>query len=254
MFGYQNLRVPVAVRPAFLTGAMLAIGACGHPNGPNDINDPNEARNRAIHEINVSVDRAVLRPSAKAYGAVVPDPVAKSVRNFSFNFSEPRNVINATLQGRFDRAVVSSVRFVLNTTIGIGGLFDFATFAGLEGTSTDFGETLYVWGVGEGAYVELPLVGPSTARHTVGRIADLVTNPLSYILPVPESYISTASSLMWALDTRDKFAVTVDDILDNSADSYAQSRLLYLQSRRFTLGGQPAEEDVTDPFEELGLE
>ena len=254
MFSCQNLRVSVPLRLVFLTGALLALVACAHPSGPNDINDPNEESNRAIHQVNVSVDRAVLRPSAKAYGTFVPDPVARAVRNFAFNFSEPRNVINSTLQGRFDIAVVSSVRFVLNTTIGVGGLFDFATFAGLDGASTDFGETLYVWGVGEGAYVELPLVGPSTARHTVGRVADLVTNPLSYILPVPEAYIGTASSLMWALDTRDKFAVTVDDILDNSADSYAQSRLLYLQSRRFKLGGEQAAEDVTDPFEELGLE
>jgi phospholipid-binding lipoprotein MlaA len=241
------------VRGLAICAVLLVVSACTHPQSADDIIDPHETRNRATHDFNVGVDRAVIRPSAKAYGTVVPDPIAKAVNNFSFNFSEPRNVINSTLQGRLDNAVVATVRFVVNTTVGIGGLFDPATAMGIEGTSTDFGETLYVWGVGEGSYVELPIVGPSTARHTVGRVVDLVTNPLTYVLPVPEAYIGTASSLMWALDTRDEFALTLDDILDNSADSYAQARLLYLQMRRHELG-VTYEEDDFDPFAELGME
>ena len=134
------------------------------------------------------------------------------------------------------------MRFTVNTTVGIGGLFDPASAMGIEGQSTDFGETLYIWGIEEGPYMELPLVGPSTARHTTGRIADLFMNPLTYVLPTPEAYYGTASSLAWALDTRDDFSNTVDDLFDNSEDSYAQARILYLQNRRFKLGDTQEEE------------
>ena len=248
----QLLRGAVYLRALAVVPIML-IAACAHPTGPDAINDPHELRNRKVHEVNVGIDRAVVRPLADAYARVMPDTGATAINNFAFNFGEPRNVLNRTLQGKFDKAIVSGARFVVNTTIGVFGLWDAATVFGLEGESTDFGETLFTWGVGEGRYVELPLVGPSTGRHTVGRVADLVTNPLSFILPEPESYYGTAASLAWALDTRGDFGDTVDDILDNSADSYAQSRLLYLQNRRFKLGGI-VEDEITDPFEELGLE
>ena len=231
----------------------VTLSACSAPDPGAEVNDPFEAQNRKIHEMNIAVDRAVVRKAASTYGRVVPDGPKKLINNFSFNFSEPRNAVNSLLQGRIDHALDSSIRFVINTTVGVGGLMDIASEIGIEGQSTDFGQTLYTWGVEEGAYMELPLVGPSTARHTTGRVADLFLNPLSYILPAPESYIGTASSLMWALDTRDEYSVTVDDIFDNSADSYAQARILYLQNRRHALGDVAIEEEF-DPFKELGLE
>jgi len=234
--------------------AVLFLSACAHPDGPDAINDPNEARNRQVHEFNANVDRTIVRPLADTYAAIVPEAGSTAINNFAFNFSEPRNVVNRVLQGELDKALVSGARFVFNTTIGLLGFVDVAGFAGVEGESTDFGETLHTWGVGEGRYVELPLVGPSTARHTVGRVADLVTNPLTFLLPEPEAYYGTASSFAWALDTRGDLGDTLDDILDNSADSYAQARILYLQNRRFKLSDGLTEDDVTDPFAELGLE
>lgn len=231
----------------------LALGACAAPDPGAEVFDPYEDTNRKIHNANVAIDRALVRPAARTYGKVVPDGPARAINNFAFNFSEPRNFVNSLLQGRLEPAIEAGIRFAINTTVGIGGLFDPATALGIEGQSTDFGETLYVWGVEEGAYVELPLVGPSTVRHTTGRVADLFMNPLSYVLPTPEAYYGTATSLMWALDTRDDFSNTVDDIFDNSEDSYAQARILYLQNRRHKLGDTKEEEDF-DPFEELGLE
>ena len=236
---------------ALLLAALGLTAACTGPANPTDVYDPYEPTNRDIHTFNVAADRAVIRPAAKAYRKIVPAGPATAINNFAFNFSEPRNVVNNVLQGKFDKAVHSGVRFVFNTIFGIGGLMDVAAKAGVPGETTDFGETLYVWGLKEGPYVELPIVGPSTARHTVGRIADLFTNPLSYVLPVPEAYYGTASSLAWALDTRDQYAATVNDILDNSADSYAQARILYLESRRHKLGVEG--DNVVDPFQELGL-
>ena len=239
-------------RQALAGGLLLGLSACAAPDASQDIFDPFERTNRKIHDANLAIDRTVVRPAAATYGKVVPDGPAGAINNFSFNFAEPRNAVNSLLQGRLDNAFEATLRFAINTTVGIGGLFDPATSMGIESKSTDFGETLYVWGVGEGAFIELPFAGPSTVRHTVGRTADWFMNPLTYILPTPEAYIGTASSIAWALDTRDEFAVTFDDIFDNSADSYAQTRQSYLQNRRFKLGGVP-EDEVTDPFEELGL-
>ncbi len=236
---------------ALILGA--ALSACATAEPGVEINDPYEVQNRKIHEINVAVDRVVVRKAASAYGRAVPDGPKKLINNFSYNFSEPKNVVNSLLQGQISDAMDAGIRFAINTTVGIGGLVDVATHIGIDGQSTDFGETLYTWGVNEGVYMELPFVGPSTARHTTGRVADLFLNPLTYILPTPENYIGTASSLMWALDTRNEFSVTVDDIFDNSADSYAQARILYLQNRRHALGDVTIEEEF-DPFEELGLE
>lgn len=233
---------------------LLAVGltsACTGPATPTAVYDPYEKENRQVHKFNVAADRAVIRPAAKLYGKIVPKKPATAINNFAFNFSEPRIMVNDILQGRFNKAVRSAVRFVVNTTFGIGGLMDAAAKADVPGESTDFGETLYVWGLKEGPYVELPIVGPSTLRHAVGRVADLFTNPLTYVLPAPESYYGTASSLAWALDTRDQYAATVNDILDNSADSYAQARILYLESRRHKLGVES--DNVVDPFQELGL-
>jgi phospholipid-binding lipoprotein MlaA len=236
--------------PVALVGIALVAG-CSGPATPDGTYDPYQAQNRQIHAFNKKVDRAVIRPAAKIYAAIVPKKPATLINNFAFNFSEPRNVVNDLLQGRLHRATEATLRFVVNTTFGIGGLFDMADKAGVPGRTTDFGETLYVWGFNEGPYIELPVVGPSTGRHTVGRVADLFTNPLTYILPVPENYLGTASSLAWALDTREQFAGTVNDILDNSADSYSQAQILYLQSRRHKLGS--VKNDVVDPFQELGL-
>lgn len=239
----------ISFQPLYLLFPIL-LAACTGPDPSVEIYDPYETTNRKTHDVNKAVDRALIRPAAKTYGQVVPDTPARAINNFAFNFSEPRNVVNALLQGRIETAADATVRFGINTTIGLLGLFDPATSMGIEGQSTDFGETLYVWGVPEGAYVELPLVGPSTVRHTTGRLADWFMNPLTYALPTPEAYIGTMSSVMWGLDTRDELSVTVDDIYDNSADSYAQSRTFYLQNRRFKLGGV-REEDVFDPYEEF---
>ncbi len=228
------------------------LSACAVAPTPSGINDPNEGVNRSFHSFNVGLDRALVRPASTAYGAILPAPVEAGVSNFASNLDVPGDVVNNILQGKPQFALQNTMRFALNTTAGIGGLFDFSSAIGLPGVETDFGETLHVWGVGEGSYVELPGFGPSTSRDAVGLVVDLVTNPAGKIVPDVAGGIDTAAQIGSRLGDRNRFSNTVDSLLYESADSYAQLRLLYLQKRRFELGQTEAESDATfvDPYED----
>ena len=239
---------------AAATLTLLLQASCGPAPAPTGINDPNEAANREVHAANKALDRALVDPASTVYGKTVPGPLRQGVQNFADNLDAPGDVVNGILQGRPGPALANTARFVINTTVGIGGLFDPAKAMGIQRKKTDFGETLHVWGFPEGAYGELPLIGPSTSRDTVGRVVDVVLNPLRLALPAREGNIATAASVASRLGDRFKFGTTVDSILYDSADSYAQSRLLYLQNRRFELGqatgGTSGEEGFLDPYEE----
>jgi len=240
------------IRFASLIVAAGLLSACAGAPDANGINDPFEPTNRKIHGFNKGVDRALVGPAAKGYG-IVPDPLKRAVSNVADTLDLPGDIANNLLQFRLADAGENSVRLLANLTFGLGGLIDFASHAGVEGKPTDFGETLHVWGVGEGPYIELPLAGPSTARDTVGIVADVVMNPVRLALPTKEANAATILKLFSRLGDRDRFSTTVDSLLYESADSYAQARLLYLQNRRFELGqtatGAYASDDgFIDPY------
>ena len=237
--------------PLGLLAATLA--ACGPAAVPSGINDPDEARNREVHAFNRSVDRAILRPTANTYSSILPEPVERGVSNFATNLDAPGDVLNNLMQARLGKAAENTLRFAINSTIGLAGLFDPATAMGVTGDPTDFGETLHVWGVGEGTYAEVPFVGPTTDRDFVGIIVDVAMNPVRLALPNPESYYATGTKVASRLSDRARFGETVDSILYESADSYAQARLLYLQNRRFQLGGggAGAEAGFEDPYSDF---
>jgi phospholipid-binding lipoprotein MlaA len=220
--------------------ALALVSACAAPDqnavSRDGIYDPNEAGNRKVHAFNRKLDQAVLRPAGRGYSNAVPDELEDTVGNFATNLAQPSVVVNSLLQGDFRGAGLSTVRFLTNTVLGFGGLVDAATEFDVPQHNTDFGETLYVWGVAEGPYVEMPVAGPATRRDAVGRIVDLFTNPLTYRLPNPEKYYATGAKLASRLGDRGRYSDTVDSILYESADSYAQARLIYLQNRRFELG------------------
>jgi len=231
MFGLMKLsKIPL--------GLTLAVGlsACAGPDVASGIYDPLEAQNRDVHEFNRQVDSALLRPASAAYGGILPEPVRIGVGNFASNLSIPGAVLNDLLQLNLEDALNNSVRFVLNTTIGLGGILDPAISAGIELRDSDFGETLDVWGFKEGAYLEVPFVGPSTTRDTVGMVVDLLIDPLNTLVPAPERYLAPVASVASKVGDRYRFRGTVDSILYESADSYSQSRLLYLENRRYELG------------------
>lgn len=241
---------------SFALTATAFLTACGPAPQASGINDPLEPMNRAVHGVNKGLDKALLRPGSKAYG-IVPEPVRQGVSNVADTLDLPGNMANHMLQGRLDHAAIDFLRFGVNVVFGLGGTIDFATAAGMERNDTDFGETLHVWGVGEGPYVEMPGFGPSTARDAVGTVVDIVMNPVSRAASGDAKTAATVAKLLAMLNDRGRYSNTVDSVLYDSADSYAQARLLYLQNRRFELsrGASPAEgaaadEGFIDPYEE----
>lgn len=226
------------------------LSACAAPTTRDSVNDPLEGLNRAVHGFNRGFDRAVAGPSAKAYVTILPDPVTTGVSNFSSNLELPSNVVNSILQLRLEDASHNALRFMVNTTIGLGGLFNPAKEFGLEGIDTDFGETLYVWGVGEGPYVELPFFGPYTGRGAVGFVVDFFTSPVLAAANTPrQKNIRYLTYVLDSLKTRADFDAFFNDIYYNSADSYAQARIVFLQNRRFELA-RSGEETYLDPYDD----
>jgi phospholipid-binding lipoprotein MlaA len=235
---------------AFLVLTVSACTSIGSKTvSSNGIYDPYEKQNRQIHEFNKSIDKALVRPAALGYTSIIPDEIEDSVSNFSRNLSSPSIIVNSLLQGDLNGAGVGTFRFTMNSTIGFLGLFDPASiFFDIQEHDADFGETLYVWGVGEGAYLELPFLGPSNQRDTVGMLVDFFTNPLSYVgLDSPEKYFGAGSRVARGLSSRGRYSDAVDSILYESADSYSQARLMGTQNRRFELGDENANVEA-DPF------
>lgn len=246
----RRLGAPFAV----LACAVVVLAGCAQQPAPSGINDPMEANNREIHAFNRAVDRAILRPVSGGYANILPAPLEQGINNLASNLDSPGDILNGLLQGRPHHALENTLRFAVNTTVGIGGLFDPATALGINGRSTDFGETLHVWGAPEGNYVEFPLMGPTTERDLVGTFADVALNPLRTVLPTREANAATIFKFGSRLGDRARYSETVDSVLYDSADSYAQARLLYLQNRRYELGqtgGATGDEDFIDPYEDL---
>jgi len=237
---------------ASLVLALLVLSACGTQNRSNEFYDPYEAQNRKVHEFNIALDKSIVRPVAQGYGHAVPEPARIGFSNFAGNLALPGMVLNDLLQVRLEDALFNSARFLFNSTIGLAGVFDPASTIGVTERSTDFGATLHRWGVGEGHYVELPLFGPSTERDTIGMIVNAVISPIN-LLNSTQRDVAAASELTATVGKRYQFTDTIDSVLYDSADSYAQARLLYLQSRRHELGDvgdytNPNSDPYEDPY------
>lgn len=245
VFEYLTRRIPSYLSVIFIT----ILAGCASDDGlSSGFYDPVEPANRAIHDFNKGVDKYSLRPISRAYAAVTPDPVENMIENAGDNLSAPADAINHFLQGNFKESVTMLGRFGANSTIGLLGLFDPATSFGWVEKETDFGETLGKWGVGEGAYLELPLLGPSSVRNAAGRIVDVFIDPVNIFAKSPEiDYIYGAKALD-IVDARHRYGVLLDQVLYDSVDSYSATRNGYFQSTRNLLKGQTDEDDLEDPF------
>ncbi len=199
-----------------------------------------------MHEFNKGLDRTIVRPVATTV-ARVPSEITDTVVNFADNTALPGMVVNGLLQADIEGVASNTLRLLLNSTVGLGGLLDPADAIGLFEQSTDFGETLAVWGVPEGAYRELPVRGPSTERDAAGGLVDIFLDPLGYALNGEQRALVTGTRVAGTLIDRGRYARTIDSVLYDSADSYAQARILYLQNRRFDLG-QGAAGGAVDPY------
>ncbi len=242
------------IRAVALTAVAFAgLSACAPADIERDPDDPLEDINRVTHGFNKGLDSVLFRPIATAYGTVVPEPVMRGIDNFASNASLPGTIVNDVLQANFEDAANNLGRFLVNTTFGVAGLIDPATSMDLPARDSDFGETLHVWGFGEGAYVELPVMGPSTGRDAVGIVADFIMNPLPNILTREGRRVVTGANWSSRVGLRYQLRDTIDSILYSSSDSYEQLRLNYLDSRRYALGGGDVlDEDTSgwlnDPF------
>lgn len=238
---------PASVMPLL---ALCCISACAAPGLGANPGDPYEATNRQIHEFNKDLDQALLRPAGQA-AAGLPLEIREPIINFSDNVALPGMVLNGLLQGDIDGALTNAFRFAINSTWGILGLADPAAELGLAEQETDFGETLAVWGVPEGAYLELPALGPSTERDAVGRLVDFLIDPLDHFGSRQMLAYATVATAAERVIERGTFGGMLDSILYDSADSYAQTRLIYLQNRRFELGAAAGDADLdlyTNPY------
>ncbi|MEM7358090.1 MAG: VacJ family lipoprotein [Pseudomonadota bacterium] len=202
--------------------------------------DPMEGFNRGVYSFNNTADKYVLRPVAKAYDYTLPKPVKTGVRNFFSNLGEPLNTLNNLLQGKFDRALTSTYRFTVNSTVGLLGLIDVAKKLDVEPAREDFGQTLAAWGAGPGPYIMLPFLGPTNLRDGVGRITDT-----AILYPINELTDSsggrTGLVFLDVVSTRAQLLGT-DSLLDSQLDPYAFLKQAFEQNRINALyDGDPPE-------------
>jgi phospholipid-binding lipoprotein MlaA len=216
--------------------------------------DPLEPMNRAIFRFNDVVDGLFIEPAARLYGLTVPQPARKGIRNFLDNLGAPVIFVNDLLQGNRERAGVTLSRFMINTVLGGAGLFDMAQVFGHTQHYEDFGQTLGVWGVDEGFYLVLPLLGPSNPRDAVGRVFDsFVFDPVAYVASTEERI---GRAVVDAIDTRYTLIPAIDDLRANSIDPYATARTVYRQRRASAIrnGGSPTESDEYEDIFTEGLD
>jgi phospholipid-binding lipoprotein MlaA len=228
------MRVAAAVLALALASGCASLGS--NPA------DPLEPINRKVFAFNDTVDRAVTKPIAKGYQAVVPEPVRTCVGNFFYNMSVPLTAVNNLLQGKVVSFCQDITRFTLNTLFGFGGCVDIATELGIERNRTDIGETLGRWGVPPGPYLVLPIFGPSTVRDSTSLLADLGYNPITQI---NDDNTRLSLVVLRAVDTRASL-LRAEQLLDSMGiDKYNAIRTVYLQQRLNAIydGNPPDPED-----------
>ena len=229
---------------------LLAIMITGCASQANK--DPLEGINRGIYKFNDVADKAVLKPVATAYKTVTPTPVRTGVNNFFSNLGTLSNVLNNLLQFKFANAFSEAGRFVINSTFGIAGFIDVAGMDKVPVHKEDFGQTLGYWGVGTGAYLVLPIVGPSTLRDATGMVFDFsTTDPITYTHNIGEVRLHNQLRAAQFIDKRTELLDAKDLVDEASLDPYAFMRDAYLQRRaNLVKDGLVQNEPIKDEFSE----
>jgi phospholipid-binding lipoprotein MlaA len=249
----------------YVITALLLLTACGCATVPRDpdalatyhaTNDPLEPLNRKVFAFNQGVDKIILKPVAKLYVKVIPAFGRDGIRNFIKNLNEPVVLANNLLQAEFKRAGTTARRFVVNSTIGIVGVMDFAGRHGMERQIGDFGQTLYVWGVHEGPYLMIPVFGPSTPRDGIGSGVDLFMDPFFYLARRNKyrTAVNITKVTLGGVDERARNLDVLDEVQRESVDFYAAIRSLYRQNRAAELrhGGPPPVPKEDDLYSDPG--
>lgn len=247
------MRVALRLVPALALS--LALAACAAQPAVNDpeavadynqTNDPLEPTNRFFYRVNDGLDTYVLRPVAVAYRQV-PGAVRRPIHNVLANISTPVTFANDVLQTRPRRAGDSMMRFVINTTAGVGGLFDVATDLGYPEHDTDFGVTLALWGAGDGPFLFLPVLGPSNPRDATGFAGQALLDPFTYASFGGSTAFQFARYGVSAVDTRERLIDPIDSVKKSALDPYATFRSLYRQNRTSTIEATRADRRATVP-------
>lgn len=224
---------------AFLALAVLLLSGCA--TTANNPKDPYEGFNRAMFDVHEGIDTVVTKPLAKGYDAVAPLPVKASVGNFFGNVGDLFNGVNNGLQGKPADGASDIARLLINSTVGIFGLFDVASEMGLEKHNEDFGQTFARWGAGDGGYLFIPVIGPRTVRDTVGFVADTYADPVSYLQRIPTR---NGAYVLRAVDIRASLLPSDKVVEEAALDKYAYIRDAYLQRRRNLIyDGNPPKQD-----------
>ncbi|MEM1147367.1 MAG: VacJ family lipoprotein [Pseudomonadota bacterium] len=233
-----------------LAGPMVVISACtttGQTSSADAVYDPFESWNRGVYVFNDEVDKAVLGPVADGYRAVTNPPIRQGVSNFLTNLNQPVVFVNTVLQGKPVASFDTATRFVLNTTVGIGGIFDPASYFEVPRHNEDFGQTLGVYGVPNGAYLVLPFLGPSNVRDAVGFGVDIAFDPLNYATFDGDDETRIGLFALGTVSGRERIDEQVE-ILRDQPEPYIALRRTYTQTRAGAIRDGRAQED---PFEDL---
>lgn len=244
------MRTPRSKHASFKFGALIllvALSGCATiPPDQRTESDPWEPLNRPIYSVNTTFDKLTLKPLAKGYQKVLPRPVRTGVSNFMRNLVTPRSSLNNFLQGKPAHGFGELGRFFINSTIGIGGLFDVAAANGLEAQREDFGQTAAVWGVPSGPYVMIPFLGPATLRDAVLLPVDVASNLLYHY---DNTSVRDKLYILRSIELRERF-LAAEKLLDDSKDPYITLRESVLQNREFAVydGDPPEDDEFYDEF------
>lgn len=247
MLSHNLRRCIVVLCIAGVTGLTACAGNI--PAAPKDQRaeyDSWEGLNRRIHNFNDGLDKVTLKPLAKAYQWIMPGFVEQGVHNVSMNLLGPLFIINNLLQGKPGRAGKELGRLIINTSIGIGGLFDVATDSGIESSPEDFGQTFAVWGIPDGPYVVVPFLGPHTLSGVFAIPFNIAGDPVVYLDDRRERWVIYGIRL---IDARMQL-FEVDELVEDAYDPYLRIREAFLQNRRFRIydGNPPEDDDFYDEF------
>ncbi len=240
-------RLTAAATLALLLAGAPALASAQTP-APT-IKDPFEGANRASFGFTEGVDKVLIGPLARTY-LKAPRPARRGVSNVLDNLNEPLNVVNHLLQLRIGKAATNVGRFGLNTTLGLGGLFDPATGAGLKPRPTDFGRTFARYGVGTGPYVYIPLYGPSNVRDAIGFASSIAFDPVGQIRFRGRGWTQATRITLLVLDRRSELDGELTQLRLNATDPYATLRSAYVQNRAATVSGQPLDVQALPSFDD----
>ena len=215
--------------------AVAALSLSGCLTAGPDPQDPYEDFNRQMFAFNEGLDQAVIEPIARGYEAVTNEPVREGVGNFTSNLNEPLTFVNHVLQGQLPDAGATLGRFVINSTVGVAGIFDPASSMGMQRTKEDFGQTLGTWGVDSGPFLVLPVIGPTNPRDLTGMGADIALNPLNYPEFERDDEIRLGIAAVGGINAR-AGAIEAIDELRNQVDPYTTVRRLYGRTRAEDIG------------------